>query len=144
MYAALSTHTSFDAAGAPGAGGAGDPPAFVFAQAEVPVAKRDAEVGSDGSSSSSSSGAEIDVLHADAAGAVDLGVKQLPALVLLLGSSLEDWRLGTPLTGEDLRRGAGSGDEPVRGRLLAPKAALESTAAMASWLQQQSKALQKL
>ena len=131
MYAALSSSPAFDAlqplpaAGAGAGAGAGEGEgAFVFAQAEVPAkkaAKGEAQV--------------MDREHLDAAGALDLGVAELPALVLLLGSSLEEWRLGGVLAGEELRRAGRTG------RVQAPKSALENTAAMAAWLGAQKRAL---
>ena len=73
----------------------------------------------------------------EALGAVDLGVKELPELVLLLGNSLEEWRLGEPLKEADLSRPG------VKGRLFAPKEALANTQTMNKWLSAQQKALAK-
>jgi hypothetical protein len=149
MFAALSSSPAFDAAqggsgsgsasasggAAPAAAAAATPAAeegaFVFAQAEVPVKKKAAGEAAAGAAAS----AAVDAEHADAIGAADLGVKELPALVLLLGSSLEEWRLGGALSGEELRRAGRVG------KVVAPKSALENTAAMAAWLSAQRKGL---
>lgn len=119
VYAALSSTPAFDPVQA--GGGA----AFVFAQAEVATA------GGEGAGAGSS----VDRASASAAAAVDLGIKEVPALLLLRGSSLEEWRLGGQLQGEELRQAGRTG------YVLAPKAALESTTAMRAWLGAQSKAL---
>jgi len=150
MFAALSSSTAFDAtqkspvvapATARGGGGSSPepadepPPAFVFAQVEVPSSKDSGG----GGGSATSKGARVSVQEGkeEALGAADLGVKELPSLLLLIGSSLEEWRLGAPLREGELM------NTDVKGRLFAPKAALTNTHTMNQWLSAQQKSLAK-
>ncbi len=106
-------------------------PGFVFMLAHAPAA-REGGGGAAGGGTAGKAPTRLDASHADAAGAAALGVVDLPSLLVLHGSSFEDWALGDPLSESDVRGGAPG--EPLRGRVLAPRAALASTAAMERWL----------
>ena len=137
IFSALAAMPEFDAnanmttASGTSAGSTTKLPAFYFYHVHVPTV-------------AGASSAEVALGDSQATGALDLGVKTLPAILILHGETLDEMSLGAPLTIEDIvAKRATATDGAIRGRSILPQSESKTAAAMAKWLVTYQKQLAK-